>query len=474
MKHFYTLSLALFMAIVCVNAQGLIVNEISQGPSGAKEFIELLVVGNNSQKTGNLNISDWIIDDNNGDFILTSNTAPGIATGHFRFTDDIITREMPIGSIIVIYNAADQDPAWTFQRQDNNGEDIPYKTTNSAGTATYYIPGTSSLLRAVSNTPSNTSTSYAYTNSTVPPSPVNWVGELGLANNGDAIQTRKPDGTFYQGFGFSTPTKTNVFASFPLAAETGTPAFNAFTGSATGMSTHFTCGSWYFATPYVTVGAAEATPGEPNSTDNQQLIEKVAAGDFDYSILNTDISCQLALPIRLSHFKGYIQDKTVRLTWTMSSEENNDYFIIQRSLDGTQWQEAGRLPSQGNSAKDQNYSFTDPQPLSGDVYYRIVQVDQKGQKEFSRVMSLKLNNTTLEPRIAPNPVSGNTVQLQVNGNEIKRIVIFNMAGKTVYKNDQVNSTQGSLEISVANWAKGIYLIRLDTQSGKKTLKLLRK
>ena len=77
----YTLLVILLLIKSQLSSQGLVVNEISNGTSGTKEFIELLVIGSTSQPTGVIDISGWIIDDNNGDFEALSGA--GVAAGRF-------------------------------------------------------------------------------------------------------------------------------------------------------------------------------------------------------------------------------------------------------------------------------------------------------------------------------------------------------------------------------------------------------
>ncbi|HTN36187.1 MAG TPA: T9SS type A sorting domain-containing protein [Arachidicoccus sp.] len=459
------------LTAVQVRSQGLIVNEISQGPNLSKEFIELLVVGSDIQKTGTIDISNWIVDDNNGDFKLVNNTAPGIATGHFRFVSNDTTQNISIGTLIVLYNAADKDPAWTFPKLKKNGEDSTYVMTNTGGTQTLFIPGTSTLLRAVSLVPNNASGAYAYTTSTIPPTTQNWNGELGLANTGDAIQTRKPDGTFYHGFGFSMPTQTNVLTSFPTFDEVGLPSFNAYKGVATGMDTYFTCGSWYFATPYLTGTATSVeTPGEPNNADNLAMIGRINAGQLDYSILGSDISCATVLPLALSSLRSHINSSTIDINWSMASETNNDYFLIQRSKDQEVWQQTGRVNSQGNSSKEQNYTFTDQAPLTGIAYYRLVQVFQNGERLTSTVLTAKFAGAESGASVYPNPVLQNSFYLKTGNQIVKSILITDVSGKITYK-DNREHTNETLLIPVKNWAKGIYFIRLNTDHGVQTIKI---
>ena len=77
----------LFLGIVIPTrlfSQSLIINEVSQGPSGSKEYVELLVIpGVNYNPciagTNCLDLKNWIIDDNNGYFSNGPSTGEGIS-----------------------------------------------------------------------------------------------------------------------------------------------------------------------------------------------------------------------------------------------------------------------------------------------------------------------------------------------------------------------------------------------------------
>ena len=74
------ISLILFLfSSQSIFANGIIVNEASNGTSGAREFYELLVVGSASNPTGAVDLDGWIVDDNNGDW-------EGTTTGAVSYT----------------------------------------------------------------------------------------------------------------------------------------------------------------------------------------------------------------------------------------------------------------------------------------------------------------------------------------------------------------------------------------------------
>jgi hypothetical protein len=84
-------------------SQTLIINEVSNGPSGNQEYVELAGVSNvvtydcNSSTPPCIDIRGWIFDDNSG-----YHGTAGIAVGAVRFSQDPIWACVPLGTIILI------------------------------------------------------------------------------------------------------------------------------------------------------------------------------------------------------------------------------------------------------------------------------------------------------------------------------------------------------------------------------------
>jgi hypothetical protein len=82
-----------------------------------------------------------------------------------------------------------------------------------------------------------------------------------------------------------------------------------------------------------------------------------------------------ALPITLLSFTGAQTLDAVNLTWTTESEVNNDFFVVQRSTDGINFDDIGTVDGNGTSIYKHSYAFSDPAPMGGINYYRLLQVD---------------------------------------------------------------------------------------------------
>lgn len=93
---------------------------------------------------------------------------------------------------------------------------------------------------------------------------------------------------------------------------------------------------------------------------------------------------------------------SVQCKWSTATERNNDYFTIQRSANGEQWQDAGIVDGSDISLTVTEYSFEDKLPLRGTSYYRIKQTDFNGESKYSETRSITLMSGSIF-NVFPNP-----------------------------------------------------------------------
>jgi gliding motility-associated-like protein len=171
---------SLFVIVFCssvLTGQNLIINEISQGPSGAKEYVELVVNGTATCQppVPCFDLRGLVFDDNNGYF--STGSGAGIATGAMRFANIPFWSCIPQGTIIVIYN-----------HEDMNSSIPPDDLSMNDGNCVLVIPVNSMLLEGTNTGPSIADLSY--------PANANWAAGsgsssfIGMANSGDSFQIR--------------------------------------------------------------------------------------------------------------------------------------------------------------------------------------------------------------------------------------------------------------------------------------------
>ena len=101
------------------------------------------------------------------------------------------------------------------------------------------------------------------------------------------------------------------------------------------------------------------------------------------------------LPISLITFDGELVgsdfDLKTKLNWEVASQLNNDYFIVEHSIDGYVWEEVDIIMGDGTTSKFMTYETIHENPINGYNYYRLTQVDYDGQYETFKPISLFVN-----------------------------------------------------------------------------------
>lgn len=175
------------------------------------------------------------------------------------------------------------------------------------------------------------------------------------------------------------------------------------------------------------------------------------------------------LPVKLKSFNAKKNDTKVALTWTTSMEKNVSHFVIQRSLNGSDYSDIGMIFTNGDSDLERNYQFSDDvKHMSKQVvYYRLKIVDLDARFEYSPLRIIRVEESNQAPTVLayPNPVTDNlritlpsawqddkiTIDLvNTNGQLIKRVT-----------NNRASQTE---TVDVRELAVGLYMVRVSNGS----------
>lgn len=350
---------------------GLIINEWSNGPSGNQEFYEFVVAG---QCGTIVDIRGYILDDNNGTFTTPANysgTASGIAPGHFRFSNAAQWGAIPVGSLIVVYNAQDPNPVVPA--------DDPTDANNDS---LYVVSHTSTLFERCTTFPASSSPDSIYSPCAYATAPLGGWNPLSLRNSGDAIQVRNPDGSYYHGVSYGG---TEISG--------GPHNLKLFNGSGSGMMGLFNSGDFFDISNWnsATVASGAETPGTPNNAANAAWLQLIR----DPSAITCPIN---VLPVELVDFNGKKLEEANFLHWQTQTEQNSSYFTVERSTNLKDWDLVNIESAAGNSQETITYSFVDRGFVQGQMnYYRLSQTDLDGTTEvFSKIVSIDNSQIDVE------------------------------------------------------------------------------
>lgn len=419
---------------------GLLINEFSNGASGAQEYIELVVVGDPSNPLATVDLSNWIIDDNNGDFGTS-----GVARGYVRLGTEFSA--MTPGDIIVIYNDKERNTALP-----------PDDIDDSDGDGVYIIPANSNVIWSTGTTGDGCTPSPVAPNTsgctegssefsgTLSNNNDNAWASIGYRNGGDAAVVRCPDESVYHALVFGD----NNTGGIPQAVYAGS--------GGSGANWTYGCNSMFNENAFTEGDAGtNQSPGAANNDDNQDFIDAINAGTVDYDNLfstSGDFTCaQVTQPVELVGFSGVLDGDKVRLKWTTASEVNNDYFEVLRSRDGYDFSSIGRVMGHGSTTKSQDYELIDVKPYQGINLYQLVQYDYDGTAQRFPLISIF---TKSEFSVYS---AGKFIYIDADEKASGKMNIIDLQGRVVLSRT-IDLDKGHNTLRCADITSGIYIIQI--------------
>lgn len=189
----------------------------------------------------------------------------------------------------------------------------------------------------------------------------------------------------------------------------------------------------------------------------------VGANTLSASALSTEFIIGLSsggvLPITLIDFQAILVNDEVALTWSTASELNNDYFVVEKTVDGEHWTTVLQKPGAGNSSRRIDYRDVDPAPFVGTSYYRLKQVDFDQQYSHSDIRTVNLSAAG-QVSVYPNPTNGRVV-LSSQFDLSTSLLVMNALGQNI--SDKVELHQLSskeLQLNLEGMPPGVYTIRI--------------
>jgi hypothetical protein len=201
-----------------------------------------------------------------------------------------------------------------------------------------------------------------------------------------------------------------------------------------------------------------------------------AAVNSDVGIIYNNPTCITSitlnpnpLPINLLTFTGECLPNQIRLNWETASESNNDYFSIERSQDGTNWSEIGKMNGAGNSSSSRKYFLNDENQMNEVSYYQLKQHDFSGvTRSYSPISVQNCFSGNEALSIYPNPAK-NAININFNG-DVEHVIntsIIDLFGRKTYQSSIYQSA-----INTEDFEDGIYFLHLILKSGSITRKFL--
>lgn len=180
------------------------------------------------------------------------------------------------------------------------------------------------------------------------------------------------------------------------------------------------------------------------------------------------------LPIELISFTGHEEDDYNLLQWQTGSEIDNDYFVLERSLNGGAWDSIATVDGAGSSTQVLDYEYRDYDLYDGIGYYRLRQRDYNGFSTVSPIIyivrSPQVGGVT---SVYPVPTQGDvTVEYSTAFESTITIDVTTADGTLVYSRQvAVVSGKNLINIDLASESGGLYNVQVrDNTTGTSSVK----
>lgn len=182
----------------------------------------------------------------------------------------------------------------------------------------------------------------------------------------------------------------------------------------------------------------------------------------------------ILLPIELVSFNALCNYNTTYVTWETASENHNNFFTIERSYNGIDFEPLTNISSKGNSSFKKHYEYDYTEVTDRQIYYRLKQTDFDGNFKYSLVISNYCNKNTTGIKLYPNPTSNTSMLYFPDELKTYQITIINILGELILSEiidiDEINM---NYKINADNFSNGLYLINVSDNYNTSTFKLLK-
>ena len=188
------------------------------------------------------------------------------------------------------------------------------------------------------------------------------------------------------------------------------------------------------------------------------------------------------LPVELSSFSAVVLENGVRLSWRTETEVNNYGFDVERKIlkqvqnDNDNWEKIGIVNGNGNSNSPKNYSYVDDNITAGKYSYRLKQIDNDGQFEYSKTVEVDLGGVKKFElsQNYPNPFNPiTTIRFSLPEASTVKLTIYNILGQEIKTllNEYKEAGIHTVNFDASEINSGMYIYKLEAGNFVQTRKM---
>lgn len=190
-----------------------------------------------------------------------------------------------------------------------------------------------------------------------------------------------------------------------------------------------------------------------------------SSGDSGIGTIPATLSIaeDVALASEILSFEAVKSLNSALLKWTTATETNSNYFAIEHSTNGIDFEKIGQLSAAGNSNELRTYNYRHTRPQVGNNYYRLHEIASDGKSTYSHVITLKINtisHNTMD--VFPNPVMDKTwlyIHNHHNTDYNTQVFVYDVSGQLVrQQSSSLVPGENQIAIDMSNLESGYYFI----------------
>lgn len=187
---------------------------------------------------------------------------------------------------------------------------------------------------------------------------------------------------------------------------------------------------------------------------------------------NLSFSKPSPLSVQLTSFEAQSNAGNNTLKWQTVNESEMAYYAIERSENGRDFSEAGRVISHNSNAAAE-YSFLDNNIRASNYYYRLKMVNNDGSFTYSKTVLVRFSSDAGMKVFPTVFTSSLTIILSSLKDETIPLMVMDLSGKTVYQRSY-KAKRGDNAFSMelpASLARGQYFVV--TENGSKSIGIIK-
>lgn len=188
---------------------------------------------------------------------------------------------------------------------------------------------------------------------------------------------------------------------------------------------------------------------------------------IDNFSLTWNINSPDVLPVELVSFIAKPKDNNVEIAWQTASEEQNDFFVIERGADENGFEGIGQVQGNGTTTLRNSYTFLDERPAAGTAYYRLKQVDEDGSHTYSAVVSVTRSAASGSIAKVYPTITSELLNINWEGQSLlQQALVVDARGRQVLQ-QKLSDNAAQQVVDVSRLRSGMYVLVLLDEKGQR-------